>query len=223
MTTAAAVRVAAVDDDTVIRDGLPLLLPDLDFVGRFSSVEALLEAGPACDVVLLDLELDGAGTRGRLQGGAAVRAVTEKGFLVLIYTNEPRREVLAGCLAAGARGVVGKAEPMANVRTAIDAVVAGRVVLTQAMVGLVELAERRGILGGLSERQRTILSARARGESFASIGARLFISRRTAEDHWAQVASKFADYLADHSAADLERRLGIGPGDLLDDEPGRSR
>jgi two-component system nitrate/nitrite response regulator NarL len=71
----------------------------------------------------------------------------------------------------------------------------------------------------LTERQRTILSARARGEKFESLARRLFVSRKVAEEHWAVVARKFAGFLRDHSPADLERLLGLDPGDLVDRSP----
>ena len=208
-------RIASVDDDTATRLGLALLLPMFDFVGQYSSVRALLSDQPDVDVVMLDLGLDASGPN--VQGSAAVRAVARAGHRVLIYTNEPRRDVLAWCFSQGAQGLVEKSEPMDAVERAVRAVAAGRTVLTQEMIGLVALADRRGLIGGLTSRQREVLSARARGESFASIGERLFISPRTAEDHWAHVAHKFSEYLVSHSPADLERMLGIGPGDVLDD------
>lgn len=212
-----SIRVVAIDDDAIVREALPILLPEIEFAGSFDSVESFLKATPQCDVVLLDLHMPGVGDITRMQGGGAVRTLCEAGWSVLIYSNENRREVLAGCVAMGARGVVAKSEPLSSVANAIESVTKGEIVITQAMIGLAEVAERRGELPTLTNRQREILSARARGESFDSIGQRLFISRRTAEDHWTQVTTKFADYLATHSAADLERRLGIGPGDLLSD------
>ncbi|MGW4807901.1 LuxR C-terminal-related transcriptional regulator [Kitasatospora sp. NPDC004272] len=209
-------RVAVVDDDTVIREGLPHLLPGVRVVLAVSSVEELLAARPETDAVLLDLVLTGTGRTGVRQGAAAVEAVARAGHRTLIYTNERRREVLVGCMAAGARGVVHKAEPLAALAAAVDEVAADRVVITQALVGLAELAERRGGLPSLTPRQREILSARARGEAFRSIAERLFIGKKTAEEHMAVVTAKFADFLRDHSPADLERELGLGPGDLLD-------
>jgi DNA-binding NarL/FixJ family response regulator len=209
------VRVAAVDDDTVIRNGLPLLLPGIDFVATFEDVDALLAAAPEVDLVLLDLVLTGTGKLGVRHGGEAITAVTGAGYRVLIYTNERRRSVLAACLSAGASGVIHKAEPVPALEAAIRDVAGGQVVITPALVGLAELAERRGGLHALTPRQRQILSARARGEPFQSIANRLFISRKTAEEHMAVVSAKFADFLRDHSAADLERELGIAPGDVL--------
>lgn len=213
------IRVVVVDDDTVIREGLPSLLPQLRVHMAVSSVEELLAARPKTDVVLLDLVLTGTGRTGVRQGAVAVDAVARAGYRVLIYTNERRREVLVGCMAAGARGVIHKAEPLVALAEAVAQVAAGRMVVTQALVGLAELAERRGTLPSLTSRQREILSARARGEPFRSIAERLFISKKTAEEHMAVVTAKFAEFLRDHSPADLERELGLGPGDLLDPRP----
>lgn len=209
-------RIAAVDDDTVIRRGLPILLERADVVGSYADTAEFLAARPVVDLVVLDLVLTGTGRPGVVQGSAAIRAVTGAGYRVLIYTNERRRAVLVACLAAGAHGVVHKAEPIAALDDAVAAVAAGEIVITQALIGLAELAERRGELPALSARQRQVLSARARGEPFQSIADRLYISRKTAEEYMATVTAKFADFLRDHSAADLERHLGIAPGDVLD-------
>lgn len=210
------VRVASVDDDTVIRHGLPLLLTNVDVVGSYPGIDGLLQDAPQVDLVLLDLVLQGTGGPGPVQGSAATRAVARAGYPILIYTNERRPAVLVACLTAGARGIIHKAEPIDALETAIIAVADGEVVITQALVGLAELAERRGELPALTDRQRQILAARARGEPFQSIAERLYIARKTAEEHMAVVNGKFADFLRDHSPADLERLLGIAPGDVLE-------
>lgn len=221
MPTLTELSVAIIDDDTVIREGLPLLLPELRQPLTYGDVETFLADRPRVDVVIQDLVLTGTGRGKPLQGASAVR-LTSAGYPVLIYTNERRREALAGCLAAGARGVVHKAESLTALRHAIAAVAHGEVVITPALVGLAEVVERRGSLPALTERQQAVLSARARGEPFQSIAQRLYISRRTAEDHMDVVARKFADYLRSHSPADLERLLALGPGDILDGRTGGS-
>jgi DNA-binding NarL/FixJ family response regulator len=208
-----------VDDDTLIREGAAARMPDLDVLPAVS-VEEVLACGARfapVDVVVVDLRLrqPGAPPVG-VQGARGVAALAAAGYPTLIYTNEHRRHVLAMCLAAGARGIVHKTEPVSRLRAAVDAVVAGRVVLTPAVAGLAELVARAGRLPALTDRQREVLRARARGEPFASIARRLFISERTAEDHMSAVATKFAELLRGRSAADLERELGVGEGDLLD-------
>ncbi|HEX7658424.1 MAG TPA: LuxR C-terminal-related transcriptional regulator [Pseudonocardiaceae bacterium] len=210
------VRVAGIDDDTIMRDGLPLLLREHDVVATFATVTDFLDTTPQVDVVLLDLKLAGTGRFGAPQGQAAVRAVTDAGYRVLVYTNERRRAVLVGCLAAGALGVVHKAEPLSALADAVSRVADDQVVITQALTGLAELAERRGQLPHLSPRQREVLAGRARGESFAGIAARLYITPKTAEEHMRKVTDKFAEYLRDHSPADLERHLGLEPPHLTE-------
>lgn len=208
-------RIAIVDDDTVIRHGLALLLPAIDVAGAYRDTESLLAIRPAVDVVLLDLNLQGTGRAGVRQGADAVRAVRGADYRVCVYTNERRRHVLVGCLIAGAQGIVHKAEPLLALSAAVDEIAAGEVVITQALVGLAELADRQSALPKLSDRQRQVLSGRARGESFQSIANRLHVTRRTAEEHMSIVTAKFASYLQTHSAADLERMLGFDDGELL--------
>jgi len=213
------VRVAGVDDDTVMRDGLRPLLPQLDVVATFADAESLLAARPRVDVVLLDLKLDGTGREHALRGIDAVRAVAAAGYRVLVYTNERRRAVLAACLTVGALGIAHKAEPLDALVDAVTRVAAGQVVITQALTGLAEVADRRGRLPTLSPRERQVLAGRARGESFRSIAARLYVSEKTAAGYMEQVKVKFAAYLRDHSPADLEYSLGLEPADLPDRDP----
>jgi DNA-binding NarL/FixJ family response regulator len=213
------VTAASVDDDTLIREGVARLLTGLDVVATFARVEAMLDAHPVVDVVLLDLSIPpalAASSVDILQGVRGVAAVAQAGYRVLIYTKERRREVLAGCLAAGAQGVVHKSEPLPAIVEAARAVAGGEIVITTALIGLAEVVQRRGRLVALSPRQLDVLRGRARGESFKSIGARLYIAPKTAEEYMSEVNRRFAEYLRDHSAADLERLLGVGPGDLLD-------
>jgi len=204
-------RVAAIDDDTLIREGLRQLATGLDVVATYSTAEEFIDGAPLADLVLLDLSLAGTGRTGGLHGGRAVSAIAALSYRVLIYTNERRRHVLVGCLAGGASGVVHKAEPIAALEQAVHAVVAGEVVITHALAGLVELANRGGQLPSLTPRERDVLRGRARGESFAAIGGRLYISPKTAQEYMASVSSKFGEYLHAHSAADLERHLGFAP------------
>lgn len=213
----APLRVAVVDDDTIVRRGLPLLLPDHRVVAVYPRVEPLLDDRPDVDVVLVDLHLTADEPVAR--GTAAVRAVTDAGYPVLVYTNEQRLLVLAACIAAGARGVAHKTDDLDTLSEAIRAVHAGRFTVTPALVGLAELVERRGDLPTLTARQQQVLSGRARGEPFRRIARTLGISEKMAHEHMGEVTRKFARYLRDHSPADLEHHLGIGLHDLVTPGP----
>lgn len=104
---------------------------------------------------------------------------------------------------------------MPRLLDAVHTVRAGGLVLTTAVAGLAEVVTRTGGIPDLTDRQREILRSRARGETFRSIAGRLYITKKTAEDHMSAVAVKLAHYLREHSPADLERELGLGPGDLM--------
>lgn len=208
--------VVVVDDDTVIRDGLPLLLGRVRVVGTFADTDSFLSAHIRADLVLLDLGLQGAGTGHGVGGAEAVRLLARAGHRVLVYSNDRRREVLVHCIANGAVGIVHKAEPIAALEEAVRHVAGDGVWITSALSGLAELAVRRGALPALTSRQREVLAGRARGETFHSIAGRLFITQKTAEEHMAVVTRKFAEYLRTHSPADLERHLGLEPAHLVD-------
>ncbi|CAO5151421.1 putative Transcriptional regulatory protein LnrK [Frankia sp. AiPs1] len=210
--------VAVIDDDTVIREGLALLLPDVDVLltaRHLGEFEALVPRAGPVDVVLVDLSLTGLEADGVPQGRRAVRRLREQGWRCLIYTGERRLLVLAGCLAEGARGIVHKTESTRALRDAIGKVADGGFVLSPAVTGLADAVSQIGRLPTLTERQQQVLSGRARGEPFREIAERLYITRKTAEEHMSTVAAKFADYLRTHSPADLERELGLAPGDLM--------
>lgn len=238
-------RVAVIDDDTLIREGLAPALPDVDVVLRVADLAAFLAAGlgPAdIDVVLLDLHLPTGGrpgpSPGRVavapagsgpaaappgsasspagrQGRAAVRLLADAGHRVLIYTSERRPAVLAGCFAAGAAGLVHKTESLRTLRTSIGVVADGGQRVSAEIAGVVEDLAHRGQLPALSPRQAQVLAGRARGETFASIARRLVLSERTVESYMRDITLKFSDHFATHSAADLEQALGIGAGDVV--------
>lgn len=217
---AARPRVVMIDDSTVIRGGFATVHPELDVVGAYPTVEDF-EAGPVrCDVVLLDLLLrgpQGAGA-GIKQGRNAIRAIRNLDLPVCLYTDERRVLVLALCLRAGANGVVHKSDRPETAVRAVREIAQGQVAITQSLIGLAELLDRRGAGLELSPRQRQVISARARGRQWADIAATHFITEDTAREHYRAACAKLRRYLRDASPGDLERSVGAAPGDVFDQE-----
>lgn len=216
-------RVVVVDDASQTRETFQVAYPSVQVVGTYSSVEDLLHEGIETDLVVLDLQLSTSlEARGTLQGPPAVEAIAAKGYRICIYTDERRPLVLARCLAAGAIGFARKSDLLGVNEDTFRRVAEGRTVIAQSLVGLAELLSRRGRLPDLTARQVEILAARARGEQWESIATRLGIVKKTAEGHMQAVTTKMAWYLRDAllgpdaAAADIERALGLSPGDLLD-------
>ncbi len=210
-------RVALVDDLPVVREGFTLLHPQVEVVAAFATVEAMVEAFPgipAVDLVVLDLHLR-TSTGDQAQGLAAVRAAASLGVPVCLYTAEERRLVVARCMQQGADGVVHKQDAPEEAAKAFQAVAAGGTHLSDSIIGLAEVLDRKGDLPDLTERQRRVLAGRARGEPWRIIARRLGISEGVAREHMSAVAGKFAKHLRDTSPADLEHALGLSPGDLL--------
>jgi DNA-binding NarL/FixJ family response regulator len=209
-----------VDDATAIRQAMPVLLPALDVVGTYARVESLLEERPDARLAVLDLHLANTTQPTVRQGVAAVRAVVAAGYRVCVYSHEERRFVLAACLAAGATGVVSKAESIEVAQSRFLEVAEGQVVVPQPLIGLMEVLVRRDRLTILSERQREVLAGRARGLTYAELSRTLFLSESTLRGHWRDLTHTVSRYLQETAPADIERALGLGEGDLLDFWPG---
>lgn len=210
------VRAALVDDATVIRSAMPTVLGRLEVASVHPSVEDLLRARPEVDLVVLDLHLVNRTQPNAAQGVNAIRALVDSGHRVCVYSQEERRWVLAACLAAGARGAVSKAEPIEVAEQAFLDVAAGEMVVPPSVIGLMEVLVRRRSFTLLSERQRQVLAGRARGLTYAEMGQRMHLSESTLRGYWHDLANSVSQHLQQTAPADIERELGLAPGDLVD-------
>lgn len=215
-----AVTALVVDDATVIRESLPALMPAIDFVGGYARVETLLEQRPSADLVVLDLHLTNAAQPSARQGIAAVRTVAAAGYRLCVYSQEERRFVLAACVAAGATGIVSKSVPTSSAQASFLEVAAGQLVVPQSVITVMELLVRRDCITILSERQRQVLAGRARGLTYSEMSRELYLSESTLRGYWRDLTTAVSQHLHQTTAAEIERALGLGPGDLLDFWPG---
>ena len=214
--TGTSITAVVVDDATVIRESLPALMPAIAFLGSYARVEGLLGERPAVDLVVLDLHLANASQPSARQGVAAVRAVVAAGYRLCVYSQEERRFVLAACIAAGATGIVSKSLPTATAQTAFIDVAAGHTVVPQSVITVLEVLVRRDCITILSERQRQVLAGRARGLTYAEMSRELYLSESTLRGYWRDLMTAVSSHLTSTNAAEIERALGLGPGDLLD-------
>ena len=190
-----ATRVLIVDDHTVVRAGLRMLIDaeeDMQTVGEAGTVrEAVFEARSLDpDLVLMDVVMPG---ESGIQGvPMLLHEHPEVKVLVLSMQDDPR--YVREAFAAGASGYVLKEAADSEVVTAVREVAGGgRYVHPELGARLVaaETEERkRAEEDPLSERESEVLRLLALGHTNQEIAKQLFISVRTAETHRAHIMQK---------------------------------
>ena len=191
-------RVVVVDDQDLVRAGLAHILEgesDLEVVAQahdgHQALEAVRRTRP--DVVLMDIRmpvLDGiASTRSLLADHPEVR--------VVILTTFDLDEYVYEALRAGATGFVLKDSPAEDIVRAVRVAAAGEALVSPAITRrlIAEFAVRRPPadrqrLAALTEREREVLAAMARGLNNDEVGRALFISEGTVRTHVNHVLAK---------------------------------
>ena len=194
------IRVLVVDDQTMVREGLRMILDaqhGIEVVGEAGDGAAALRevAATRPDVVLMDIRmpvLDGLRATARLvRSGSPAR--------VLVLTTFGDDEFLHAALKAGASGFLLKDSPRAQLVHAVRTVAEGSALLDPALTRrLLEDWVRRpppsaGVpeaLRRLTPRELEVFGELARGRSNAEIAASLVLSETTVKSHVAHVLDK---------------------------------
>jgi len=194
------VRVLLVDDDSLVRAALSMMLGGSDrviVVGEADDGDQVpaAVARHRPDVVLMDLRM-------RRVGGIAatrsLRAAPQPPEVIVLTTFDADENVL-GALRAGASGFLLKDSPPAQVVDAICQVAAGDPMLSPAVTRRLmrravlaenakEQAKRQ--LVGLSPRERQVVQAIAEGQTNAEIAGSLFMSVPTVKAHVTHILTK---------------------------------
>lgn len=201
-TVGESMRIVLVDDENLVRAGLRMILesdPRIDVVGECadgrSAVSMVAELSP--DLVLMDIRMPV--MDGLAASEAILRASPEQKILVLTTFNTD--DMVLSALRMGASGFLLKDTPPAELMEAINQVAAGRTMLSEsvtrqliAVAGSRPESTRRNAalerLAVLTEREREIAAAMARGSSNQEIAEELFISLATVKTHIGRVLDK---------------------------------
>lgn len=215
------IRLLLVDDQSLFREGLRLLLaqqPDFEIVGEAGhGKEALaLARSRSPDVILMDLRMP------VMDGIEATRRIVAErlpAHIIVLTTFEDDEEVYAA-LAAGATGYLLKASPSDKLFDAIRMTARGEAFLEPSVTAKVlahfsrmagrehHRAAPQPLAEPLSAREVEVLRLLADGCSNKEIGARLAIAEGTVKNHMTNVLGKLG--VLDRTQAALRaRELGL--------------
>ncbi|WP_262286676.1 response regulator transcription factor [Micromonospora sp. MA102] len=195
-----SVRVALVDDQTLVRTGFRLVLEetgDIEVVGEAADGAQALDvvARTRPDVVLMDVRMPG------LDGIEATRRIRfgpHPARVIILTTFDLDEYVLAG-LRAGASGFLLKDALAADLISAVRVVAAGEAVAAPSVTRRLfahylgktpTRSDRDARLGALTEREREVLTLVARGLSNSEIAVALFVSESTVKTHLGRILAK---------------------------------
>ena len=193
------IRVALVDDHTLFRNGLKMLL------STHAQVEVVLEAGSGeeflaevesvqPDVVFMDYAMPGMNGAQATEQALAVCPEMKVISLTMFAENAYYSQMVA----SGAKGFLLKDSEFDEVIEAVETVASGGTYFSDSLLATISQTMRKS--GGevdsiaeadrLSEREIEILVGICRGESTQEIADRLYISKRTVDKHRANILEK---------------------------------
>ena len=196
------IKVLLVDDHVLVRDGVAMLLrqvDDIQIVGSLrtgeeaiSNVSALLP-----DVIVMDIHLPG------MTGIEATRWIKERNprTKVILLSMEVKKEFVSSGIQAGIDGYLPKDVEKSMLIEAIRSVFKGGKAFDDAITNLVfedfykkekNVQSVRNVskMVDLTKREREVLSLVANGKSNTEVANDLFISTKTVDTHKTHILEK---------------------------------
>jgi DNA-binding NarL/FixJ family response regulator len=196
------VRVLLADDHALIRSALQMVLTDAADIEVAGEAETGAEAVRLCgelkpDVVLMDIRMPG------LDGIEATRQITTEAGAprVVVLTTFDDDEYVYGALRAGASGFLVKDMALEEIVTAIRVVATGDALIAPSVTRrLIEMvvkhpspaAEARPELGGITDREREVLTLIGQGATNSEIAERMHITMPTVKSYVGRLMTKLA-------------------------------
>ena len=212
-------RLLLIDDHVMFRQGLKLLLSDLDeslqFMESGSCEKAVdLLAGDTFDLILLDLNMPG------IKGLGALRMILGAApeVPVAVLSGETGSDLIRAAIDEGASGFVPKSSSSELLVAALQLILAGGVYLPEDVLGE-SIAERSTAsdkqLDLLSHRQTDVLLRAIKGQPNKVIAIDMGIAEGTVKTHLS-AAFKILGVHNRTEAVFAAARLGLTPENVAD-------
>lgn len=196
------IKVLLVDDHTIVRDSIAIMLTqleDIQIVGSLSSGEELIskmrDLNP--DIIIMDIHMKG------MTGIEATRWAKERNskIKVILLSMEVKKELVSAGIQSGIDGYLPKDVEKATLIEAIRVVSKGEKYFNEAITNLVfedfysrEVSARQTKqhlqLTDLSKREMEVLQLVASGKSDKEVADQLFISTKTVNTHKMNILGK---------------------------------
>jgi DNA-binding NarL/FixJ family response regulator len=186
--TAMPTRVAIVDDHELVAMAVRAIVddaPDLVFARHETTMDALVRRRRDADLVVLDLSLpDGTAP------DANVRAATAWGASVLILTAAENPYLVREASRTDALGIVRKSVPRDVLSAALLAAARGEYVPTTEWASALD-TDPLLRAAPLTAREREVLGLYAVGLGAKEVGAALYVSENTVNDHLRRIRAVY--------------------------------
>lgn len=196
------IRCLAVDDHSVVRQGLGLLFEhstELELVGVVETGEEAIEAAGRLkpQIVLMDVRLPG------IDGISTVKRIHQAAPQVqfVVFSAYGDKRLLTDAIAAGARGYVMKGAPPEDLLRAIRTVSDGKPFIDPALSPALLMAETGAGTSQLTEREREIVQLLAEGFHTEVIANRIGLSVETVKSDTKRVIGKLQADTRTHAVA----------------------
>lgn len=188
------IRILLADDDTIIREGLKMIMEtqdDFEVVACVDNgkqaVDAALEKKP--DVVLMDIRMP------VMDGIEAAEKIMENNCgAPLLLTTFDEDLLMQRAIRTGVRGYILKNSPAQRIISAIRTVSLGGTVFQEDVLEYIkkQVTDKKDdkVLEDLSEREREIVKLIAEGLSNKEISQKLFLSEGTVRNHISTILEK---------------------------------
>ena len=189
-------KVIIVDDHTLFRNGLRILLntlEDYQVVAEAANGKQFIELleKDAPDLVLLDINMP-------VMDGIEAATIAQKLYpdiKIITLSMYGEEDYYYKMVNAGVKGFVLKNSDIKEVKTALDVVYEGgsffsSELLQNLVASLKSSSRSKEVHAELSEREMEILILICQGLSNQEIGDKLFISKRTVDKHRANILEK---------------------------------
>jgi DNA-binding NarL/FixJ family response regulator len=216
-------RILIVDDHPLVRSGIRTFLNSVDGIeiaGEAANGEEAVKQALALqpDLILMDLQMPGAGNELRLNGIEATHAIlhTSPHIGVIVLTVFEDDDAVFAAMRAGARGYILKGADQAELLRAIQAVSLGEAMFSPGIArrlvsyfSTLSAIKPSQAFPELTDRERQILDLIAHGLNNFQIAERLSLSAKTVRNHISNIFSKLQ--VADRAQAILRaREAGMG-------------